>query len=188
MVFSCFAIIGGQESQGPGRLREQAPAWCLVTSPSPSPSDLRIGCAVWCSTSPMRPFACNARGTGVSASTRRRRAHAPRWRSTRGMFARRCSSSRPGSKQTLSSSAAALIRRTARRRRGSAATRAAISSATACAQSSVSVGRSFRGGAGGTTWIGNARGSASAVAGESARGWGSTGGVSTYPRGIQSTP
>ena len=31
MVFSCFAVIGGQESQGPGHLREQAPAWCLVT-------------------------------------------------------------------------------------------------------------------------------------------------------------
>ena len=27
MVFSCFAVIGGQESQGPGHLREQAPAW-----------------------------------------------------------------------------------------------------------------------------------------------------------------
>merc|ERR1712185_656153 len=31
MVFSCFAGIGGQESQGPGHRREQAPPWCLAT-------------------------------------------------------------------------------------------------------------------------------------------------------------
>jgi len=32
MVFSCFAGIGGQESQGPGHRREQAPpCWCLAT-------------------------------------------------------------------------------------------------------------------------------------------------------------
>ena len=35
MVFSCFAVIGGQESQGPGHLREQAlvPSYYLITQP-----------------------------------------------------------------------------------------------------------------------------------------------------------